>query len=111
MPKAIFKGVALVIGVMSFAAMRQVMKAPSTVLHGVSHMVHLPFQEAGPGWAAIERAALKATRGGQIQSIRPSLWTGKPVWMCTVSQGRTVWHVMVSRASLHALSKIVVLRH
>lgn len=89
------------------------LKAPMRVLRMGRQHINLPFRSAAHvrGLAAIERAALQATGGGQIDSVRPSVWVGKPVWMCTVSQGRTVWHVMVNQTTLRPISKIVVPHH
>lgn len=86
-------------------------QGPLRVLRMGTKEIRLPFRTApsGQGLGSIERAALGATRGGQIESIRPSVWIGKPVWMCTISRGKSVWHVMVSQSTLRPISKIVVM--
>lgn len=75
--------------------------------------VELPMKVMAPATgqvSAIESAALSATQGGQIESIRASVWVGKPVWMCTVKQGINLYHVMVDQTTLRPVSKIVVPR-
>lgn len=86
---------------------------PIRVLKIGHSRVVLPMKSAmthAKGLMAIERAALQATGGGQVESVAPSVWVGKPVWMCTISQGRNVWHVMVSQTTLRPVSKIIVPR-
>lgn len=76
------------------------------------NQVNLPLRESvslsQEARTGIEKAALEATHGGTVQSVRESVWVGKPVWMCTVSRAGQVWHVMVDQTDLRAISKIAV---
>lgn len=111
MGNVLVKGLVLMVAVTSLSTVRHALRAPLRVLHIGHNVVHLPLRERPAGWFAIERSAIGATGGGQIESIRPGLWVGKPVWMCTVSQGRTVWHVMVNQVTLQPISKILASHH
>lgn len=100
----------VLIGVLSMQGM---VGHPSALrLFHVGHnQVILPMRDGRQGMvqtAAIESAALQATQGGEIRGITGSVWIGKPVWMCTVSRGRSVWHVMVDKTNLAVVAKIVV---
>ncbi|NMP24323.1 PepSY domain-containing protein [Sulfobacillus harzensis] len=104
------KAAALLLGMTSMHALN-VHQGPVKVLRVGHNRVELPVRSpyAHPAkLEQIEAAALKATGGGQIQAVTPSVWVGKPVWMCTVAEGRNVWHVMVDQTSLKAVSKIRV---
>lgn len=98
----------MVLGVLSIPVAGHHAKGPLRVLRMDSREIRLPFRVERAGIPAIERSALAATGGGQVESIRPSVWIGKPVWMCTVAQGRNMWHVMISQHTLRPVSKIVV---
>lgn len=90
--------------------MRQALRAPLRILHLGHRLVNLPFTRGPVGWSAIERAALKATEGGQVVAIRPSVFRGQAAWMCTISRGGRVWHVMVNRLTGQALAKMMLAR-
>lgn len=85
---------------------------PIRALGSGKNQVILPMRGSlvSAGTGLIEREALRAAGGGRIESVKPSLWVGKPVWMCTVAQGRTVWHVMINQTTLRPISKIIVPR-
>ncbi len=86
---------------------------PVRVLNLGHNRVVLPMKSAtehSKDLAAIKRLALIPTGGGQVESVRPSVWVGKPVWMCTIDQGHSVWHVMISQTTLQPISKMMVPR-
>lgn len=106
------KAAALVLGLTSMHA-TSVHEGPVKVLRVGHNRVELPVKSpygTPAKLSQIESAALGATGGGQIEAVTPSVWVGKPVWMCTVSEGHNVFHVMVDQTTLKAISKIRVPR-
>lgn len=106
------KGVVLLMGLANMHAV-SAHHGPVKVLRVGRNQVELPMKGMAPATSevsAIESAALSATQGGQIESIRASVWVGQPVWMCTVKQGINLYHVMVDQTTLRPISKIVVPR-
>jgi len=104
--------VGLLFGVLTMHAV-SMHQSSIRVLRVGRNQVVLPMRQVrgrGPNLATIERSALEATRGGQVEDVVRSVWAGQPVWMCIVSEGRSVWHVMIDQTTLRPISKIVVPR-
>lgn len=104
------KGAMLLLGLTSMHAVGAHSGAVKVLRVG-HNQVMLPVKSAETPravMAQVEAAAIQATGGGQVQAIRASVWTGRPVWMCTVKSGTNVWHVMVDRTTYQTVSKIRV---
>jgi hypothetical protein len=105
------KGLVVLVGMASMHMMttqttQRTHTSPIKILRIGHNDIKLPMKSARLD--LVERSALSATGGGTVEAVTPSVWVGKPVWMCTVSRGRTVWHVMVNQTTLRPISKIMV---